>query len=322
MGHTAAVLGASGFSGGEVVRLLAGHPEIELCVAGAGDRAGRPLAETNPALAGVSDDVLVPVDEAVEADTDLCLSCLPPGALSERVDRIRARVVIDLSDENRAVPSWVYGLTEFARSSLTGATRVANPGCYPTAMLLALVPFAAEALVTGPIVVDAVSGTSGAGRSAQDRLSHAVVAGGAGAYGSVHHRHVPEMERALGAFGNLAGVVSFTPHLVPMARGLVATVRAPLAGDLADAEPLEVLAEAYAGEPFVRVLPEWPSTKSVAGSNRALVTARVDARASFLVASCAIDNLGKGAAGQAIQNANVVLGLKEDCGLGAVGMWP
>jgi N-acetyl-gamma-glutamyl-phosphate reductase len=231
-------------------------------------------------------------------------------------------LVIDLSDDHRFDRGWVYGLTEFGRPGLVGAPRIANPGCYPTATLLALVPFVRAGLVEGPLVIDAISGYSGAGRAAEDRLSLATGSGGVTAYGGVDHRHVGEMERGLAAFGGAEHVVSFTPHLAPMPRGLLVTARAELGISMDDGAALEELRHSYSREPFVDVTAEWPTTKAVIGSNRAVVSARVDPRAGLLIVSCAIDNLGKGAAGQAIQNANVALGIEETAGLSGLGVWP
>ena len=321
MGLTAVVLGASGYSGGELLRLLAGHPALSVAAVAAHSRAGEPIGDVLPHLLGHEGD-LVPAEEAAATPADVCFSCLPGGRLGAAVDSIEAEIVVDLSDDHRADPDWVYGLTEFARERIVAAKKVANPGCYPTATLLALLPFARAGLIEAPIVVDAMSGVSGAGRKAEDRLMHATVSGSTGAYGPVPHRHVGEMERALDAFGGLSTAISFTPHLVPMPRGLVSTVRARLSGALTDADALQVLSDAYANETFVRVTPGWPSSKAVSGSNAAVVSARVDGRAGWLVASAAIDNLGKGAAGQALQNANLALGLEESAGLSSVGVWP
>jgi N-acetyl-gamma-glutamyl-phosphate reductase len=320
MGLRAVVLGASGFSGGELMRLLLGHPFFDVVAASAGSRAGQSLATVQPHLAGLADATLSTTVEAAAVDADVCFSAMPSGAL-DNVE-VAAGVVVDLSDEHRGDGDWVYGLTEYTRASLKGATRIANPGCYPTASLLAVLPFVRAGLVEGPIVVDAMSGVSGAGRKPEDRLLFSVVAGGAGAYGSTEHRHVPEMERSLARFGDLDVTVSFTPHLIPIERGLIATVRARLRDRLVDDEALHVLRKVYDDETFVHVLDHWPSSKAVAGSNHAHVTARVDARNGWLIASAAIDNLGKGAAGQAIQNANIALGLHEEAGLSGVGVWP
>lgn len=313
MGLTASVLGASGYSGGELLRLLARHPAIAVTAAGAQRAAGRSVADLHPHLPGPSD--FVTLEDAAATEADVCFSCLPSGELSPRLPGVRAARVVDLSDEHRADGAWTYGLTEHHRDRVATAERVANPGCYPTATLLALVPFARAELIESPVVVDALSGTSGAGRGASDHLMHSALHGGAGAYGHIPHRHVAEMERELALPG-----VSFTPHLVPMARGLLVTARARLTETLTDKEATSVLRDAYDGEPFVSVIDSWPQTKAVAGSNHAHVAAHVDS--GWVVASAAIDNLGKGAAGQALQNANLMLGLDEVTGLEGLGVWP
>jgi N-acetyl-gamma-glutamyl-phosphate reductase len=325
MGYTAVVLGASGYAGGEVLRLLSTHPEIEVTAASADSKAGAAVAEVHPHLGRAAGLRLIGIEEALATGADVCLSCLPGGQLRQVISDVRASVVVDLSDDFRGhehAGSWVYGLTEHARPALASATRVANPGCYPTAALLCLIPFARARAIGGAIVIDALSGVSGAGRKAEDRLLYSGLAASASAYGTTQHRHVPEIERGLETFAGVELGISFLPHLVPMARGLLVTAHAPLTGPLTDAGALELLSDAYAAEPFVSVVEDWPATKYVSGTNRALVSARVDARNGLLVCSGAIDNLGKGAAGQAVQNANVALGLEEELGLGALAVWP
>jgi N-acetyl-gamma-glutamyl-phosphate reductase len=314
----AVVLGASGFTGGEVLRILSGHPAIAVVAGAANRKADRSIAEVHPHLFG-RPFRLSSVTEAVAMDADVVFSCLPSGDLGPIAEDLTG-VVVDLSDEHRDHPRWTYGLTEYRRMALASARRIANPGCYPTAVLLGLLPFVERGLVEAPIVVDALSGTSGAGRVSDDAYSFAALTGSFSAYGTTEHRHVPEIERALNAHG-LETAISFTPHLVPTARGLLATVRAK-SDALSDTEALAVLHDAYDAEPFVSVVSDWPESKAVAGTNCALVHARVDRRSGWLVISCAIDNLGKGAAGQAIQNANLALGLEETAGLQMVGVWP
>ena len=303
-----------------MLRLLAGHPGIAVVAVAAGTKAGLPLGDVLPHLQGALDLPLTSIPEAAAA-ADVCFSCLPHGTLPDYLEAVEAGVLVDLGDDFRGDAGWTYGLPELGRPRTAGP-RIANPGCYPTASLLCLVPFARRGAITGPVVVDALSGVSGAGRAAADRLLFANVSGGAAAYGTVGHRHVAEIERGLAGFGGLETTVSFTPHLVPMPRGLLVTARAPLTSAIDDDHALAILHEAYADEPFVRVTPEWPATKTVAGTNRAVVSARVDARSGYLVCSAAIDNLGKGAAGQAIQNANIALGLAETTGLEGVAVWP
>lgn len=320
MGIPGTVLGASGYSGGELVRLLCAHPAFELVALGAERAAGRPLATVQPHVAAHDLPPLVTTAQALEREAEIVFSCLPADAPATAELGDRRGVVIDLSDAHRSADGWIYGLTEFARDDLTD--RVANPGCYPTAALLALVPFARAGAIGSPISIAAMSGLSGAGRSNDDTYSLASAYGDAAAYGTARHRHVPEMERYLKAFSGFDATVSFTPHLIPMSRGLLATIRAPLVATLDDASALQVLHDAYDKEPFVEVAEEWPRTKSVAGSNLATVSARVDERAGLLICSAAIDNLGKGAAGQALQNANVIFGLEETLGLARSGVWP
>jgi N-acetyl-gamma-glutamyl-phosphate reductase len=318
----ATVLGASGFSGGELIRLLASHPALEVVGAAAGERAGEAVAGVHPHLAGSNDLELRPLTDVLPLEADVCFSALPSEGLRAAGVGVAARTVVDLSDDFRGTDGWVYGLTEFARADVADSTRVSNPGCYPTASLLCLVPFARAGVIGGPVVIDALSGVSGAGRRAEDRLLHAVMDGNASAYGTTEHRHVPEIERGLERFGGIRFKVSFTPHLVPMARGLLATARAPLIQALDDGAALAVLQDVYEHEAMIEVIPEWPQTKALVGTNRAHVSARVDHRNGILICSCALDNLGKGAAGQAIQNANLALGLEETAGLTAVGAWP
>lgn len=321
MGHSVAIIGASGYVGGELLRLLAVHPSFHVVAVSGGRSAGATVADIHPHLSGAT-EVLRTVADLPKDDLDLVFSCLPSGELGPLLDGFSgSTTIVDLSDEHRAADGWVYGLTEFARGSLP-ATRIANPGCYPTATLLGILPFAAAGVVSGPVLVDGMSGVSGAGRKAEDRLLFAGLHGDLMAYGTTEHRHVPEMERCLAQVSGVQATVSFTPHLIPIARGLLATARVPLTTSPSDAEVLDLLKQRYNSEPFVEVVEEWPRVKAVAGSNRAHVHARVDRRSGYLVCSVAIDNLGKGAAGQAIQNANLCFGLPEEAGLQSFGVWP
>lgn len=319
MALQATVLGASGYGGADLLRLLARHPAFEIAALGAERAAGRPVGEVHPHVAGIDFPPITPLASAAATAADVCFSALPSRVLGNLRDDVAAPMIIDLADDHRADPEWVYGLTEMSRGDLTGARRIANPGCYPTAVLLALVPFARERAIEGPVIVDALSGVSGAGKNVDESYLFASLHGSATAYGTTRHRHVPEMERGLSSFGGIDTGVSFTPHLVPMSRGLLATCRARWVGD---SEPNEILSDTYAKEPFVQVGASWPSTKAVAGTNHASIYATLDADNNLLVVSCAIDNLGKGAAGQAIQNANVALDLDETLGLAGIAVWP
>ncbi|MFN2525951.1 MAG: N-acetyl-gamma-glutamyl-phosphate reductase [Actinomycetota bacterium] len=318
MALRATLLGATGFTGAELLRYLGRHPALALAAAGV---RGEGAAERLPHLS--TDELpLVSVEEAAATESDVCFSCLPSGLLKAHLERVAAPLIIDLADDFRASEDWVYGITEFARRSVSTASRIANPGCYPSATLLCLIPFVAQSWIEGPLIVDAMSGLSGAGRKPEDRLLHAVAHDNVGAYGTTTHRHVGEIENGLTRYGAASMTLSFTPHLVPLARGLLVTARGRLTRQVDDQAVGQLLRDTYADEPFVRVVSEWPQTKAVMGSNHALVSARVDDRTGFLIASCAIDNLGKGAAGQALQNANLALGLEETAGLDGGGLWP
>ncbi len=336
------IAGASGYTGVELLRLLEAHSEFEVAVAGADRSAGATAGGRTPSLAAAYPELVLGPTEASAFDgLDLVFCALPHGESQHLVPALRDRVgtVVDLAADFRlrdpaAYPRWygeehtapelladaVYGLPERHRSELAGATLIAAPGCYPTAATLALAPFTDAGVVErAGIVVDAASGTSGAGRGPKDHLHFGHVDGDFTAYGLLHHRHTPEMEQELGA------TVLFTPHLAPMVRGILATcyARPSAAGASLDTDgALALLHEAYDDEPFVVVTDDPPSTKATFGANCAHVTARVDPRTGWLVTLCALDNLVKGASGQAVQCANVALGLAEDTGLAKAGVYP
>ena len=333
------VIGASGYTGAELLRLCASHPAIEVAVATAGRHAGQPVAAHTPSLVAAYPSLAY---EAFDPDLvdglDLVFLALPHGESQRQVPGLVGRVgaVVDLAADFRLrdpalYPAWyggahaapellgrfAYGLPELFRPGLAGATLVASAGCYPTAAALALAPFVrVGAVEPAGIVVDAASGVSGAGRAPTERLHFGTVDEDFTAYGLVHHRHTPEIEQATGA------TVLFTPHLAPMVRGILATCYARPDGPLSTEGALGILRDAYADEPFVAVVEEPPSTKATSGSNCAHLTARVDERTGWLLVLCALDNLVKGAAGQALQCANVVLGLPEGTGLPMSGPYP
>jgi N-acetyl-gamma-glutamyl-phosphate reductase len=345
MAHRLGVVGASGYGGAELLRLLAAHPAIEVAVIAAHSQAGQPIATLFPNLAGSRTfDPIVP-DQL--AQLDVVVLATPHGPALELGAFLHdaGTPVVDLSaafrlsaegfatwygqehprpdlaaGDARHLDTVAYGLPELDRASLRQARLIANPGCYPTASLLALAPLA-PLLVPGTVVIDAKSGTSGAGRAAADHLHFAHVHGDLAAYGAPTHRHTGEIERWLP--GEL-GAVSFTPHLIPMSRGLLATAYASLADGVGAGEVTEALHQAYDAEPFVHVLPSgaFPHTKAVAGSNGCQLSAVVDPRTRRVTVASAIDNLGKGAAGQALQNVNLLLGLDETTGLTAIGVYP
>jgi N-acetyl-gamma-glutamyl-phosphate reductase len=348
MGARVAVAGASGYAGGELLRLLAGHPDIDLAAVTADNSAGKTVGELHPQLAGVpslAGTVLRPHESAALADCDLVFLALPAGQSADIADMAHAGTkIVDLGPDFRlADPDawnrhyggphaghWVTGIPELpgARAQIREANEVAAPGCYATAAILALVPLVSAGVADpGDIVIVAASGTSGAGRAPRAELLASEVLGSVSAYqvGGAH-RHTPEIEQALATAAPGQDVtVSFTPLLAPMPRGILATCTARVGDDEATTDVArDVLVASYVHEPFVTVLPEgrWPATSSVAGSNGAHLQAAVDTRAGRAVVVAAIDNLGKGAAGQAIQAANLMLGLPETAGLTVIGVAP
>jgi N-acetyl-gamma-glutamyl-phosphate reductase len=337
----AGIIGASGYTGAELLRLLAGHPSFEVALVTARSHAGEAVGEHTPSLAGAYPGLVYEESDATRLEgLDLVFCALPHGESQRIVPELRGRVglVVDLAADFRLTdaalyPRWygeehaapelleeaVYGLPELSRDGLAGATLVAAAGCYPTAAGLVLAPLVRTGLVErSGVIVDAASGVSGAGRGLKESLHFGTVDEDFVAYGLLRHRHTPEMEQILGA------ELLFTPHLAPMVRGILATCYArPEAGRaLSTTTVMDALHEAYDDEPFVVVTDEPPSTKATAGSNAAHVTARVDPRTGWVLALCAIDNLVKGASGQAIQCANAALGLPETTGLPIAGMYP
>jgi N-acetyl-gamma-glutamyl-phosphate reductase len=336
------IAGASGYTGAELLRLLSAHPTFEVGVATAHAHAGESVGGHTPSLrAAYPGLVYEETDLAALDGLDLVFCALPHGESQKFVPALRERVgcIVDLAADFRLkdatlYPQWygeehhapellseaVFGLPELFRRELSGATLVAAAGCYPTSAGLALAPLLRQGLVgTRSIVVDAASGASGAGRGLKDSLHFGAVDEDFTAYGLLTHRHTPEMEQILGA------QVLFTPHLVPMVRGILATCYArPSAAHatLTTAEVMAALHEAYDEEPFVVVTDDPPSTKATTGSNAAHVTARGDPRTGWVVTFCALDNLVKGASGQAIQCANAALGLPETTGLPTAGLYP
>jgi len=343
------IIGASGFTGVELLRLCAGHPELEVALATGDSQAGVQAATVYPSLAGHYPGlVFEPYDPSTVDGLDLVFLGLPHGASQAIVPELVDRVghIVDLAADFRLhdaslYPQWygeahnapalladfVYGLPELFRHRLAGAAKVAAAGCYPTTANLALAPLVRAGLIesTG-MVVDAASGVSGAGRAPKPNTTFAAVDEDFSAYGLLTHRHTPEIEQVLSSteVGGRPAQVIFTPHLAPMTRGILATCYArPSAGTQpTTAEVQAALHEAYDHERFVTVLDEAPHPKNTFGSNSAHVTAVVDQRTGWVVAMGALDNLVKGASGQALQCANLALRLDEGAGLTAVGVYP
>jgi N-acetyl-gamma-glutamyl-phosphate reductase len=339
---TVGVTGATGYAGGEVCRLLAGHPNLRLAGVHANSSAGRRLGELQPHLLPFAELIVQPSDAGSLAGYDVVVLALPHGESAAIAAQLPAdTLVIDCGADHRLndpaawarwyggehAGSWPYGLPELPgqREQLADARRIAVPGCYPTSVTLAMAPALAAGLVEPDIVVVAASGTSGAGKSAKAHLLGSEVMGSVSAYGvGGVHRHTPEMIQNLSQAAGAPVGVSFTPTLVPMSRGILATCSAKLA-PRTDLESVRAAyAQAYADEPFVHLLPEgqWPTTAQVLGANTVALQVAVDADAGRLVVIAAVDNLTKGTGGAALQCANLALGLPETTGLPLVGVAP
>ncbi|MEI6710211.1 MAG: N-acetyl-gamma-glutamyl-phosphate reductase [Actinomycetota bacterium] len=335
-----AIFGASGYAGAEVLRLAASHPDLEVVAAVAESSAGKSVAHHQPAVAALYPQLyFIDTTAALEIEFDLAFLALPHGQSQGLVKTLRSKgiVCVDLGADFRlkdaavferwyasphAAPelldSAAYGLVERHRHELVGAQLIASPGCYPTATALAVGPFADAGWIEKKgVIVNALSGASGAGRATQDKLHFARLASNAEAYGLSTHRHTPEMEQELGV------EVLFTPHLVPVARGMLVTAYAPLTSAAGDSnQALELLRATYEKDPFVVVTDEPPTLKDPVGSNLCFVSARIDHRTNTLIMMSSLDNLIKGAAGQAIQAWNVATGRDEALGLPTSGVTP
>lgn len=326
------IVGVSGYGGSELLRLVAGHPAFELAYVGGESTAGQALAQRFPALAGHPAGRLViqPFEPENISGLDLLFASLPTGKSKEPLARVAKSIrVVDVGGDHRFVQGWTYGLTELPgqRDQIRGATRIANPGCYPAASLLALAPLVKEGLIESEgIVIDAKSGVTGTGRGGASDFGYAETNEDLFAYGLEAHPHVPEMEAALALVGGRRATIAFTPHLVPMTRGILATCYARPKGSV-DAKRLYAAAEAcYRNEPFVKVQPldrgRSAHTGWTTGSNLVFLSYAVNPRTGLVVALGAIDNLGKGASAQALQNANLMTGQPETAGLAGLPLWP
>lgn len=333
------IIGASGYAGAELMRLLALHPGFDVRFVTGDTQAGQPVADLYPHLAAIdANQEFVKYDPELLDGVDLAFLALPHGqSMAMAADIVnRGKVAVDLAADFRLkdagqyqqwygephqtpelLGNFAYGLPELFREELADATAVAVPGCYPTAAALAIAPLVRAGVIWPEgVIVDAASGVSGAGRPPKAHTTFCAVDEDFTAYGLLEHRHTPEIEQAAGAS------VLFTPHLAPMNRGILATCYAKPTGKTTTNEVLAELADFYADEPFIVVSERSPSTKATLGSNAAHLTARFDPRTNTVVALCAIDNLGKGAAGQAVQCANLICGLDESAGLTALGVYP
>ncbi len=343
------VLGASGYTGAELLRLLIGHPRVEIALLTAERRAGKPMADVFPQFAPYKLPTLTAIEGAdwQKLALDVAFCALPHGTtqkvIADLLERAPHTKVVDLSADFRladpaAYARWyghehaalqlqkeaVYGLTEVYRLQIKAARLVANPGCYTTCAELALIPLLkAKAIDADEIVIDAKSGMTGAGRAAREDMLFAEVSEGFHAYGVGHHRHMAELDQEFSLAAGREVIVTFTPHLVPMNRGILSTIY--VRGTKASPEDLHaLLAKAYASEPFVHVLPfrTLPATRHVRGSNMTFIGVTADRIAGRAIIVSALDNLTKGASGQAVQNMNVMLGFPETTGLEQVALFP
>ncbi|GEO82055.1 N-acetyl-gamma-glutamyl-phosphate reductase [Pararhodospirillum oryzae] len=345
-----AILGASGYTGAELVRLLSRHPRVTLAALTANRKAGQTMAQVFPHLAGLDLPVLTTVEDVAWEDIDFVFCALPHGTTQVLIKDLldgphggRLRIA-DLSADFRLIDpevyaQWyghahqalalqeeaVYGLTEFNRARIATARLVAVPGCYPTSAQLPLVPLLKAGVIEADdLIIDSKSGASGAGREAREGSLHCEVSEGVHAYGIGAHRHTPEIEQELSRAAGRPVRATFTPHLMPMNRGILSTIYARLAPGADDAKVRAVLEAAYADEPFVRVVPAGTlvHTRHVRGSNLALIGVHADRVPGRVILTCAEDNLVKGASGQAIQDMNVMLGFEETLGLAQAPLFP
>lgn len=341
-----AIVGASGYTGVELYRLLVNHPAVEITCVTSRQNAGEPFVDVFPSLRGRTDLICDPVEvDIVAAKADFVFTALPHKTAMEFVPGLLAagKKVVDLSADYRlrdaaVYESWyqphtspellgeaAYGLPELYRDEVRTARLVANPGCYPTSVALALAPLLKNGLVDpASLIIDSKSGTSGAGRSAKVDSLYCEVNEGFKAYGVTKHRHTPEIEQTLSALAGLPVMVNFTPHLLPVNRGILSTCYANLVNKANTAELTEIYSSHYNKEPFVRVCPQGslPNVAFVRGSNYCDLGVVSDPRTGRVIVVSAIDNLVKGAAGQAIQNMNLMLRLDEAAGLQVVPLFP
>ena len=320
------IVGISGFGGGEAMRLIAGHPSFELAYAAGEGSAGSRLGDRFPgAPRKLADVVIQKWDAAALPQLDVLFASLPTGASSEALSRVPKGIkLVDIGGDHRYAQGWTYGLADVWPERLRNADRVANPGCFPAATLIALAPLLAGKLIEpGNIVVDAKTGVSGAGRGGESKFGYADVNEDLSPYGVLNHVHMPEIAKTIERLsdgGSARGLV-FTPHLVPMTRGILATIYCRGRG-ATTAQCMEAARRFYAERAFVRVVDPPPHTKWATGSNLAFVSYAADPERDLVIAMGAVDNLGKGAAGQAVQNANLMCGLAETAGLEGASLWP
>lgn len=319
------IVGISGYGGGEALRLIAYHPAFELAYAAGESSAGAKLVTRFPGVPPkLAHLVIEKWDPAALPQLDVLFASLPTGASKDALARVPERTkIIDIGGDHRYVDGWTYGLADVWPDEIRGQSRIANPGCFPAATLAALAPLLANNLIDPHgIIVDAKTGVSGAGRGGgASAFGYAEVNEDLAPYGLLNHTHMPEITKTISKLANITshGLV-FTPHLCPMTRGILATIYAR--GKTTTEQCLEAARKFYANRPFVRVTEKPPHTKWATGSNLSFVSYAADPQRNLVIAMGACDNLGKGAAGQAVQNANLITGQSETAGLGGMALWP
>ena len=316
------IVGVSGYGGGEALRLCAAHPSFEVIYVAGESSAGQKLHDRFPGIGPLGDFTIQKWGDGSLPALDLLFASLPTGESRSSLAQIPAKVkIVDIGGDHRFADGWTYGLADIWPEKIKSASRIANPGCYPTASIAALAPLLANNLIEpAGIIIDAKSGVSGAGRGGGGTFGYAEVNEDVCAYGLSKHPHVPEMITALSQIGQKEVSLTFTPHLIPMTRGLLATCYGR--GSATTAQCLEAARSFYKDRPFVRIVDKPPHTKWATGSNLVFISYAAHPQQQTVIALGAIDNLGKGAAGQAVQNANLMLGLPEDAGLSTAPLWP
>lgn len=317
------IVGVSGYGGGELLRYLCQHPRVSLCYVSGESSAGARLGDRFPSLPKPLAELTIQRwDPDRLPELDVLFASLPTGESTTQLARLPPSLrIIDIGGDHRFKPGWAYGLSDLWPDQLAGAHRIANPGCYPAASLLAIAPLLHRRLIRpDDIVIDAKSGISGAGRGGGGGFGYAEANEDVVAYGLFRHAHVPEILAALQQIGGQPVEVVFTPHLIPMTRGILATIY--LRGQCAAEDCFEAARDIYRDRPFVRLTDTPPHTKWACGTNLAFLHYAADPTRGRIIATAAIDNLGKGAAGQAVQNMNLSLGLPPTLGLQGLGLWP
>jgi N-acetyl-gamma-glutamyl-phosphate reductase len=321
------IVGVSGYGGGEVLRLCATHPNFEAVYVAGESSAGSKLGERFPGIEKLADLTIQKWDASNIPALDLLFASLPTGESQEALSRVASATrIVDIGGDHRYVEGWTYGLADVFPDKVRKSTRIANPGCYPAASLIALSPLIANKLIDpANIIIDAKSGVSGAGRGGGGTFGFAEVNEDVSAYGLLKHTHLPEMNKTASLLAGTSVALTFTPHLIPMTRGILSTIYCKTADGirgLTQDKCLDAARKFYANRPFVRVTDKSPHTKWALGSNLAFISYVADPERNLVMALGAIDNLGKGAAGQAVQNANLMLGLPETEGLEGAPLWP